>query len=57
MLNDSYGHFAAAGLDIRPHSKGLDSDCSRGGKLSALVLSNLKPKEEIFSVDCRKMSP
>lgn len=31
-----YGHDAKKGLNLREHTKGLDSGCVRGGKLSAL---------------------
>ncbi|KAI5796268.1 Metallo-dependent phosphatase-like protein [Peziza echinospora] len=33
-----YGHYAAQGLDIRRWTKGLDSGCVRGGRLTALVV-------------------
>lgn len=33
-----YGHAAARGLDVKRWSVGLDTDCSSGGRLSALVL-------------------
>ncbi|KAH0604810.1 uncharacterized protein H6S33_006478 [Morchella sextelata] len=46
-----YGHYAAKGLDIRKYSKGLDSNCVRGGRLSAFVIG--KNKEELVSVGCR----
>lgn len=46
-----YGHYAAKGLDIRKYSKGLDSNCVRGGRLSAYVIG--KKKEELVSVSCR----
>lgn len=47
----SYGHYAAKGLDIRKYSKGLDSNCVRGGRLSAFVIG--RKKEELVSVGCR----
>jgi hypothetical protein len=54
-----YGHYAARGLDIRPFTKGLDSNCVRGGSLSALVVSSFgnhkmdsKKSVEIVSVGC-----
>ncbi|KAI5843494.1 Metallo-dependent phosphatase-like protein [Morchella snyderi] len=46
-----YGHYAAKGLDIRKYSKGLDSNCVRGGRLSAFVIG--RKKEELVSVSCR----
>ncbi|KAF8242658.1 Metallo-dependent phosphatase, partial [Wilcoxina mikolae CBS 423.85] len=33
-----YGHYAARGLDIRPLTKGLDTNCVRGGNLTAFVV-------------------
>lgn len=33
-----YGHDAKTGLMIKKYSKGLDSDCVKGGKLTALVI-------------------
>ncbi|EOD46869.1 putative metallophosphoesterase [Neofusicoccum parvum] len=33
-----YGHDAKVGLNIKKYSKGLDSGCVRGGKLTALVI-------------------
>jgi hypothetical protein len=49
-----YGHYAAKGLDLRPLSKGLDSNCARGGKLTALVASTRTDEPEVVSVKCRK---
>ncbi|CCK70763.1 putative serine/threonine-protein phosphatase KNAG_0F00940 [Huiozyma naganishii CBS 8797] len=34
-----YGHDASRGLNLRKHTKGLDSGCARGGQLSALEYS------------------
>ncbi|CUS09414.1 unnamed protein product [Tuber aestivum] len=51
-----YGHYAAEGLDIRRHTKGLDSNCVRGGRLSAYILEANKGgrvEEDIVSVKCR----
>lgn len=50
-VNCRYGHYAAMGLDIRPYTKGLDSNCVRGGKLSAYVMSS--KHEQVVSVRCR----
>lgn len=47
-----YGHDSKEGLHIKPWSKGLDTACVRGGKLTALVL-NAKGKQEIVSVGCK----
>jgi len=49
-----YGHYAAKGLDIREHSKGLDSNCAKGGKLSALIVDVDKEEPAVVSVPCRK---
>lgn len=38
------------GLQIRKHTKGLDTSCVRGGKLTALIY----PGEELVSVECEK---
>ncbi|WWC87114.1 uncharacterized protein L201_002000 [Kwoniella dendrophila CBS 6074] len=37
-----YGHAAGRGLDIKPFSKGLDTGCVYGRKLTVLVLGDLK---------------
>ncbi|SCU98417.1 LAMI_0F14532g1_1 [Lachancea mirantina] len=52
-----YGHDAKKGLNIRKNTRGLDSACAAGGKLTAL---ELKPEantyvERIHSVTCRQM--
>lgn len=46
-----YGHWAAAGLTIRPRTIGLDSGCVYGGRLSACLL----PERRIVSVPARRM--
>jgi hypothetical protein len=51
-----YGHYAKAGLDIRKYTMGLDSDCNRGGRLSALVVDSTKQRGEVVQVDCRKLA-
>ncbi len=35
-----YGHDARRGLQLKQYSKGIDTGCVRGGKLTALVLSD-----------------
>ncbi|ORY33024.1 Metallo-dependent phosphatase-like protein [Naematelia encephala] len=40
-----YGHAAGRGLDIKPFSKGLDTGCVYGKKLTALVLGDLSGLE------------
>ncbi|KAL7270187.1 hypothetical protein RUND412_007115 [Rhizina undulata] len=49
-----YGHYAAKGLDIRPYTKGLDTNCVRGGKLTAFVISNANPDDELVHVHCQQ---
>ena len=51
-----YGHYAAKGLDIREWTKGLDSNCVRGGRLSALVVKKEKGEVvmEVVSVKCKE---
>ncbi len=46
-----YGHWATAGLTIRPRTIGLDSGCVYGGRLSACIL----PGRAIVSVPSRRM--
>lgn len=47
-----YGHDAKGGLRIKRWSKGLDSGCVGGGKLSALVVG-AKGEGEVFDVGCK----
>ena len=56
-----YGHDAKTGLNIHPYSFGLDSDCVKGGKLSALVFEPGRSlvgrrvvKHKIVSIECEK---
>lgn len=46
-----YGHDASQGMQIKPYSKGLDTGCVKGGKLTALIV-NEKGKEKTVSVKC-----
>lgn len=46
-----YGHDAKGGLRIKRWTKGMDSACVGGGKLSALVV-NAKGEGEVFDVGC-----
>lgn len=46
-----YGHDARRGLNVRKYTKGLDSACVRGGKLSALIL-DAAGREKLVSVKC-----
>lgn len=47
-----YGHDAKKGLQIKKFTKGLDSGCVAGGRLTALVVDD-KGKETVFQVSCR----
>lgn len=47
-----YGHDAKTGLAIRPYTKGLDSNCVKGGKLSALVVEG-GGEQTLVQVKCR----
>lgn len=46
-----YGHDAKRGLKLEKYSKGLDSSCVRGGKLSALIVDE-HGKEKVVSIKC-----
>jgi hypothetical protein len=48
-----YGHDAKSGLRIKRWSKGMDSACVGGGRLSALVL-NAKGEGKVVSVGCKQ---
>ena len=47
-----YGHDSKAGLNIKRWSKGLDTGCVGGGKLTALVL-DAHGRTELVSVPCK----
>ncbi|KAI5362201.1 Putative calcineurin-like phosphoesterase domain, ApaH type, metallo-dependent phosphatase [Septoria linicola] len=47
-----YGHDSKTGLVIERWSKGLDSGCVSGGKLTALVL-NAKGEQDLVHVKCK----
>ncbi|KAI1615827.1 protein phosphatase [Exophiala viscosa] len=47
-----YGHDAKKALQIHKYSKGLDSGCVRGDRLTALVVSG-DGTQEIVQVDCK----
>jgi hypothetical protein len=47
-----YGHNRKRGLNIQEYSKGLDTGCATGGRLTALVVDD-KGKTELISVKCR----
>ncbi|KIW68149.1 hypothetical protein PV04_04115 [Phialophora macrospora] len=48
-----YGHNAREGLQIRKYTKGLDTGCVRGGKLTALVVDG-DGRQEIVQVKAKK---
>jgi hypothetical protein len=50
-----YGHDSKRGLEVKKWSKGLDSGCVSGGRLTALVVSNGR-KEALVSVKCKDYS-
>ncbi|CZT25133.1 uncharacterized protein RCC_10862 [Ramularia collo-cygni] len=47
-----YGHDSHTGLQMHRWSKGLDSGCVGGGKLTTMVL-DAKGHQEVFSVGCK----
>ena len=54
-----YGHDAGKGLNLRKFTKGLDSGCNKGKKLSAMIVTSEKRKngkielvEELVQVQC-----
>lgn len=47
-----YGHDAKKGLQINKYTKGLDTGCVRGGKLTALVVDD-KGHQSVIQVPCR----
>ncbi|KAJ6260690.1 hypothetical protein Dda_4919 [Drechslerella dactyloides] len=50
-----YGHDARRGLELRKYTKGLDTNCVRGGRLTALVVKGgKKGGTHVVSVPCRK---
>jgi len=46
-----YGHYAKQGLNIREYTKGLDSGCVQGGKLTAMIIED-GGKQSIVQVRC-----
>ncbi|KAL8941429.1 MAG: hypothetical protein Q9216_002234 [Gyalolechia sp. 2 TL-2023] len=54
-----YAHDSKSGLQMHGYSKGIDSGCAGGGKLTALVMtieSQEKVEEEVVSVQCKDYS-
>lgn len=47
-----YGHDAKTGLQLKTYTKGLDSGCVKGGKLTALVAGD-NGKQHIVQVKCK----
>lgn len=53
-----YGHDSSRGLNIKEYTKGLDSRCHKGGRLSAMVIwlekedSEIVYKEKLVQVNC-----
>lgn len=53
-----YGHDSRRGLQLGKYTKGLDTGCVRGGKLTALILtSGNNKKSKTISVDCKDHRP
>ena len=51
-----YGHDSRRGLQLKSYTKGIDTGCVRGGKLTALVLTGVqRPGKdlEVVSVPCK----
>jgi hypothetical protein len=48
-----YGHDSKRGLEVNEWSKGLDSGCVSGGRLTALVVGSGRRKEKLVSVKCK----
>ncbi|OQE19440.1 hypothetical protein PENSTE_c015G09556 [Penicillium steckii] len=55
LMTVVYGHDAKTSLKIRTYTKGLDSGCVKGGKLTALVIED-DGKQSIVQVRCRGYS-
>jgi hypothetical protein len=47
-----YGHDSETFLDIQTYTKGLDTGCYKGGKLTALVISD-GGEQSLVQVQCR----
>lgn len=48
-----YGHDAGSSLNIQKYSKGLDTGCVKGGKLTALVIDG-DGRQHIVQVGCKR---
>ncbi|KAF3903690.1 hypothetical protein AA313_de0208270 [Arthrobotrys entomopaga] len=50
-----YGHDARRGMELRKYTKGLDTNCVRGGRLTALVVTGGRTGgTSVVSVKCRE---
>ena len=47
-----YGHDSKRGLQLETYSKGIDTGCFSGGKLSALVIDGIS-EPRVVSVECK----
>jgi hypothetical protein len=47
-----YGHDSETSLNIQTYTKGLDTGCYKGGKLTALVISD-GGEQSLVQVQCR----
>jgi len=48
-----YGHDSRRGLNLQKWSKGMDSNCVRGGRLTGLVVDS-RGREKTVSVKCKR---
>lgn len=54
-----YGHDSRRGLQLTPYTKGLDTGCVKGGRLTALVIAlddqgqGAEAEPRVVSVECR----
>lgn len=55
FLTVIYGHDAKTSLNIRTYTKGLDSGCVKGGKLTAMIIEP-SGEQKLVQVKCRKYS-
>jgi hypothetical protein len=47
-----YGHDSKSSLSLKTYTKGLDSGCVKGGKLTAMVVED-GGKQSVIQVRCR----
>lgn len=48
-----YGHDSRRGLQLTKYTKGIDTGCVKGGKLTALVIRDDGVQPDIVSVNCK----